>query len=308
MRAALTAYRWVAFAGPRTTTGLGVILLVAIAAPQVSLLGTADYPAWLDAWFVAVGVLTLVAATAVTAARSRLVAGLGWGAGSLVCATSIELWIASRTAGLPGVAGTVGRWDHPGGTAVTGLAAVFLIVHASLLARRHGRGARPPTLARLRVTTVLTLDSPAWLRVEHWLNVLFLTLLIRSGLEILASYPKPYWRDDSRPGTEWARFTRKTMPTDKLYDTLDEEESWSPVISLPGRKMLGMGRHWHVISVLGWVATGVVYVALLFGTGQWHRWRWARSTRPPQSTAAAGSPLTTTISCAHSCAAGSTRA
>ena len=116
------------------------------------------------------------------------------------------------------------------------------------------------------------LDFPVWLRVEHWLNVLFLTLLIRSGHEILASYPKLFWRDDSRPGTEWARFTRKTMPTDKLYDTLDEEESWSPAISLPGRKMLGMGRHWHFVAVLGWIATGVAYVALLFGTGQWHRY------------------------------------
>ena len=117
-----------------------------------------------------------------------------------------------------------------------------------------------------------TLDFPAWLRIEHWLNVLFLTLLIRSGHEILATHPKLYWRDDSRPGTEWARFTRKTMPTDKLYDTLDEEESYSPVIALPGRKMLGMGRHWHFISVLGWIATGLAYVALLFGTGQWHRY------------------------------------
>ena len=133
VRAVLTAYRWVAFAGPRTTTGLGVSLLVAVAAPQVSLLATADYPAWLDAWFVLAGVLVLVAAAALTAARSRLVAGLGWGVGSLVCATSIGLWIASRTAGLPGVAGTVGRWDHPGGTAVLGLAAAFLLLHASLL-------------------------------------------------------------------------------------------------------------------------------------------------------------------------------
>ena len=133
LRAALTAYRWVAFAGPRTTTGLGVVLLVAVGAPQVSLLITADYPRWLDVWFVLAGVLTLLAAAAVTAARSRLVAALGWGVGSLVCATSIGLWIASRTAGLPGVAGTAGRWDHPGGTAVTGLAAAFLLLHASLL-------------------------------------------------------------------------------------------------------------------------------------------------------------------------------
>ncbi|MBA8824940.1 DMSO/TMAO reductase YedYZ molybdopterin-dependent catalytic subunit/thiosulfate reductase cytochrome b subunit [Saccharopolyspora lacisalsi] len=118
----------------------------------------------------------------------------------------------------------------------------------------------------------MQLDFPVWLRIEHWVNVLFVTLLIRSGIEVLATHPKLYWRNDSRPGTEWARFTRLDMPTDKLYDTLDEEESYSPVLSLPGHKNLGMGRHWHFLSVIGWIATGLVYYVLLFVTGQWHRY------------------------------------
>lgn len=33
----------------------------------------------------------------------------------------------------------------------------------------------------------------------------------------------------------------KTMPTDKLYDTLDEEEDYSSLVALPGHKKLGMG-------------------------------------------------------------------
>jgi hypothetical protein len=77
--------------------------------------------------------------------------------------------------------------------------------------------------------TETVLDYPAWLRIDHWLNVLFLTLLLRSGIEILSTHPKLYWHDDSKPGTEWARFTTKKMPTDKLYDTLDEEEDYSPL-------------------------------------------------------------------------------
>ncbi|MBP0457132.1 molybdopterin-dependent oxidoreductase [Streptomyces montanisoli] len=116
------------------------------------------------------------------------------------------------------------------------------------------------------------LNFPVWLRVEHWVNVLFLTLLLRSGVEILATHPKLYWRNDSHPGTEWARFTRKTMPASRLYDTLDEEESYSSLVSLPGHKQLGMGRHWHFISVIGWILTGITYYALLFATGQWHRY------------------------------------
>ncbi|OBK19698.1 molybdopterin-dependent oxidoreductase [Mycobacterium asiaticum] len=117
-----------------------------------------------------------------------------------------------------------------------------------------------------------TLDYPAWLRIEHWLNVLFVTLIIRSGIEILATHPKLYWRDDSKPGTEWARFTRKVMPRDRLYDTLDEEESYHPLVALPGRAQLGMGRHWHFFAVIGWILLGISYVVLLFATGQWHRY------------------------------------
>lgn len=118
----------------------------------------------------------------------------------------------------------------------------------------------------------MLLDYPAWLRIDHWLNVLFLTLLLRSGVEILSTHPKLYWHADSAPGTEWARFTRKVMPTDKLYDTLDEEEDYSPLIALPGHKALGMGRHWHFAAVIGWILLGTSYYILLFVTGQWHRY------------------------------------
>jgi hypothetical protein len=65
--------------------------------------------------------------------------------------------------------------------------------------------------------------------------------ILRSGIEILATHPKLYWHDDSKPGTEWARFTRKVMPWSRIYDTLGEEEDYSPFISLPGRAQLGVG-------------------------------------------------------------------
>ncbi|WP_109470869.1 molybdopterin-dependent oxidoreductase [Mycolicibacter sinensis] len=119
---------------------------------------------------------------------------------------------------------------------------------------------------------MMALDFPLWLRIDHWLNVLFLTLLLRSGFEILSTHAKLYWHDDSAPGTEWARFTRKVMTTDKLYDTLDEEEDYHPLIALPGRSQLGIGRHWHFAAVIGWILVGLSYYILLFATGQWHRY------------------------------------
>jgi DMSO/TMAO reductase YedYZ molybdopterin-dependent catalytic subunit/thiosulfate reductase cytochrome b subunit len=116
-----------------------------------------------------------------------------------------------------------------------------------------------------------TLDFPAWIRITHLINIIFMVFLIRSGIEILGSHPKLYWNDHSKPGTEWARFTRKEMPKDKLYDTLDEEEDYPSTIAMPGHKNLGLGRHWHFISVIGWILCGLVYVVLLFATGEWRR-------------------------------------
>lgn len=132
VQALLTAYRWVAFAGPRTTTGLGVALLGTITVPQLFLLGR-RYPGWVHGWAVLAVAVALLAVTAMLRARSRVVAGLGWFGGSAVCAVSITLWLLSRTVGLPGLVGTVGRWDHPGATAALGLAAAFLVLHVSLL-------------------------------------------------------------------------------------------------------------------------------------------------------------------------------
>ncbi|MGH3721265.1 MAG: molybdopterin-dependent oxidoreductase [Pseudonocardiaceae bacterium] len=113
---------------------------------------------------------------------------------------------------------------------------------------------------------------PLWVAVTHFLNIFFLLLLARSGLEVLSAFPKLYWRDDCPPGREWARFSTKMYGADsrKMWSSLDEEESWSPVIALPGRKNLGLGRHWHFMSVQFWILTGAVYVALVFATGYWH--------------------------------------
>jgi DMSO/TMAO reductase YedYZ molybdopterin-dependent catalytic subunit/thiosulfate reductase cytochrome b subunit len=114
-------------------------------------------------------------------------------------------------------------------------------------------------------------DYPAWVRLSHAFNILFLSLLIRSGIEILGGHPMLYWNDACRPGSEWIRFTRKTMPTDRLWTAEDEKEPYSPWIALPGHDHLGIGRYWHFTAALGWVLTGVFYVLMLFFTSQWDR-------------------------------------
>jgi DMSO/TMAO reductase YedYZ molybdopterin-dependent catalytic subunit len=112
---------------------------------------------------------------------------------------------------------------------------------------------------------------PWWLVVSHWLNVFFLLLMARSGVEVLSAFPKLYWSDDCPPGREWARFSGKTFGADsrRLWSSQDEEESWSPAVALPGRKNLGLGRHWHFLGVPFWVLTGAVYVAMVVTSGHW---------------------------------------
>ncbi|MBA3707596.1 MAG: cytochrome b/b6 domain-containing protein, partial [Planctomycetes bacterium] len=113
---------------------------------------------------------------------------------------------------------------------------------------------------------------PWWLRLTHYVNFFFLVLLIRSGLQILMDHPRLYWNVHCTPGTEWLRLTPITVPTDRLWTAKEDARHLSPLIGLPGyRHTVGMARHWHFLSVLFWIVNGLLYVALLFGTGEWHR-------------------------------------
>lgn len=115
-------------------------------------------------------------------------------------------------------------------------------------------------------------DFPLWLRTTHLLNFVLIGILLRSGWEIIASLPRFWWRNDCKPGTEWFKFTRQELPKEEgVYTSLMDERSTSPLLTLPGRKNIGLGRHWHGLGVTLWVLNGVVYVSLLFGTGLWRR-------------------------------------
>ena len=117
----------------------------------------------------------------------------------------------------------------------------------------------------------MTLDFPLWVRATHFFNLLFLSLLMRSGLEILSAHPKFYWHDDCSPGSEWLSFSPRHRPGGPLWTASDEETSWSSWIALPGHANLGLGRHWHFVADVGWLATGLMYLVMLFATAEWHR-------------------------------------
>lgn len=82
--------------------------------------------------------------------------------------------------------------------------------------------------------TLADLGFPLWLRTAHWINALFIGLMVRSGIQILGSYPRLFWNDHSTPGTEWIRFTKRIIPRDKLWTSLEEEQDVSSLIGQPG--------------------------------------------------------------------------
>lgn len=115
-------------------------------------------------------------------------------------------------------------------------------------------------------------DFPFWLQATHLINFVLIGMLFRSGWEILSSLPRLWWSNDSAPGKEWLRFTRRKLPKEEgVYTSLMDEKDLSPIVGLPGKGNVGLGRHWHGLSVMLWVLNGVVYVVLLFATGLWTR-------------------------------------
>lgn len=128
-------YRYFLFNVPRVTTVVGVVVLVGIAAIHLYLLssGFGVLPAYLAAYFAVLVTAVLVASAAMSGGRGHRVARLGWALGAVVSAASLAMYLASRTAGLPGLPLLVGWWDYPLGTFAMALAALFLVLHFSVL-------------------------------------------------------------------------------------------------------------------------------------------------------------------------------
>jgi methionine sulfoxide reductase catalytic subunit len=120
---------------------------------------------------------------------------------------------------------------------------------------------------------------PGWLRILHFLNLLFMAFIIRSGLQILAEHPRLQVDAGSTPGREWLRL-RGPVPPDRMVQS-PPERAWTArddTLTLPGwlglpgiRHSIGLARWWHFSFDMLWVLLGVMFYILLFSTGQWER-------------------------------------
>ena len=112
---------------------------------------------------------------------------------------------------------------------------------------------------------------PAWLRVQHFLNLLFMAFIIRAGIQVLADHPRLYWKRDCTPGTEWFRF-QKAVPKGRIWTAKDDSVTLPGWLGIPGiRHSIGLARWWHFSFGLLWIINGIVVYALLFWTDQWLR-------------------------------------
>lgn len=115
------------------------------------------------------------------------------------------------------------------------------------------------------------LGFPLGVRLTHWFNVLFITLLARSGLAILAAHPKLYWNIHAWPSSEWLDLLRRKLPNDRMWCSTEEEAHWPAWLVLPPGEGLGLGRYWHFLSAGCWLVVGLCYVLVMFTSPQWQR-------------------------------------
>ncbi len=112
---------------------------------------------------------------------------------------------------------------------------------------------------------------PWWLRLQHFLNMLFMMFIIRAGIQILADHPRLYLKRDCTPGTEWFRF-QHPVPMDRVWTAKDDSVTIPKWLGIPGiRHSIGLARWWHFSINLLWLINGIAFYALLFSTDQWRR-------------------------------------
>ncbi|HKF05011.1 MAG TPA: cytochrome b/b6 domain-containing protein, partial [Candidatus Sulfotelmatobacter sp.] len=112
---------------------------------------------------------------------------------------------------------------------------------------------------------------PWWLRYQHYLNLFFMLLMMRSGLQILADHPRLYVDGHCTPGRDWLRL-RGPVPRDRVWTAKDDSTTLPKWLGLPGiRHSIGLARWWHFSMDTLWLLNGVIFYVLLFSTDQWMR-------------------------------------
>lgn len=121
------------------------------------------------------------------------------------------------------------------------------------------------------------------IRLMHWVNVIALSLMFFSGMQIFNAHPSLYWGNRSDPGEKLLTLTARQDPAGNLigitrigkheFDTtgvlgVSNDSSGSPTVrgfpswlTVPGPGWLAMGRRWHFFFAWVFVLNGLSYFA-----------------------------------------------
>ena len=119
-------------------------------------------------------------------------------------------------------------------------------------------------------------------RLMHWINVVCLTILLMSGLNIFNAHPALYWGRESTFAQPWISFGARNTPAGPVgytriagheFDTTgvlglstspDSDAAMARAFpwwaTIPGGQWLAMARHWHFFFAWLFVINGVLYL------------------------------------------------
>lgn len=126
----------------------------------------------------------------------------------------------------------------------------------------------------------------AWpVRATHWINVLVLTVMLGSGLQIFNAHPTLYWGSRSDPERAWLAMHAETASSGQRrgvtelfglrFDTTGvlglsgggpEVRGFPAWATIPGPRWLAMGRRWHFFFAWLLVVNGLAYAAYTLGS------------------------------------------
>jgi thiosulfate reductase cytochrome b subunit len=128
----------------------------------------------------------------------------------------------------------------------------------------------------------LVYRHPLPIRIMHWVNVIALSLMFFSGMQIFNAHPSLYWGNRSDPGkqlltlgarqdqaghligiTQLGRHTFNTtgvLGVSNGSDGTPEVRGFPSWLTVPGPIWLAMGRRWHFFFAWVFVLNGLCYV------------------------------------------------
>jgi thiosulfate reductase cytochrome b subunit len=117
-------------------------------------------------------------------------------------------------------------------------------------------------------------------RVMHWVNVVSITILLMSGLNIFNAHPALYWGRDSHFNSPWFAIESRDTPAGPQGVTRFAGREWNTTgvlglsetdgdlkargfpswATVPGAQWLAMARHWHFFFAWVFVLNGIAYL------------------------------------------------